>query len=89
MTLRFEYQTFPAGNTERKKRPMIKVTLKGREELTIDGIIDSGSDKTISHELFGRDIGIIFEDAKLAKQIESENGVSFHDQVIGLNNVPV
>ena len=89
MLFHFEYKTFPKGNTERKKRPVMQVTLKAKENITTDAILDSDSDKTSSHELFVRDIGIIFEDAKFRKETELKTGLPFEDYVIGLNNQPI
>ncbi len=90
MIYRFEYKTFPEGNTERKKRPILRLTLRyGKESLTADGIVDSGSDKTISHEVFARDIGIVFESKKLREESEIKTGIPFDHEIIGLNNQPI
>lgn len=91
MTDSFKYQKFPSGKPEAAFRPMIKVSFAINNQPiqpAFDALIDSGSDKTISYEMFAYFLGIAFSNKKLKENVDSL-GWEFNSEIEGLGPEPI
>ena len=97
--VRFEYQWFPKGDATSKGtlfkdtktlRPLFTATLiNGEARLPIEGLVDSGSDKTLSFAQFGTLMGIDFYNENFRKEMQTKTGLEFDQEIFGLGKVPI